>query len=79
MAFTGSATDTQDGNLTSSIQWTDNGTSIGQGGSFSRVLTVGSHTIVARVTDSGGLQASRTDQRHRHASPGGGGTAGGRR
>ncbi len=28
--------DPQDGNLTSSIQWTDNGTPIGVGGSFSR-------------------------------------------
>ncbi len=60
VAFSGSATDTQDGNLTASIQWTDNGTSMGQGGSVARILTVGSHSIVARVTDSGGLQASRT-------------------
>lgn len=59
LTFTGSASDSQDGNLTSSIQWTDNGTAIGTGGSFSRLLTVGTHTIVARVTDSGGLQASR--------------------
>jgi hypothetical protein len=59
ITFSGSATDSQDGSLTSAIQWTDNGVSIGQGGSFSRVLTAGSHTIVARVTDSGGLQASR--------------------
>ena len=60
VAFSGSATDTQDGNLTASIQWTDNGASIGHGGSFSRVLTVGSHSIVARVTDSGAMQSSRT-------------------
>ena len=60
VSFSGSATDTQDGNLTSSIQWTDNGTAIGTGGSISRVLTAGSHSIVARVTDSGSMQGSRS-------------------
>ena len=59
ISFTGSAADTQDGSLTSKVQWTDNGIAIGTGTSFSRVLAVGGHTIVARVTDSGGLQASR--------------------
>jgi hypothetical protein len=59
LVFTGSSTDAEDGNLTGSVQWTDNGTSIGSGGSLARVLTLGSHTVVARVTDSGGLQASR--------------------
>jgi len=72
VAFSGSATDTQDGNLTASIQWTDNGTLIGQGGSFSRILTVGSHSIVARVTDSVGLQSSRTIGVTVTASSGGG-------
>jgi hypothetical protein len=59
LVFTGSSTDAEDGNLTGSVQWTDNGTSMGSGGSLSRVLTLGSHSVVARVTDSGGLQASR--------------------
>lgn len=61
ITFSGSASDTQDGNLTASIRWTDNGTAvIGQGGSFSTTaLAAGSHTIVARVTDSGGMSASR--------------------
>ena len=59
ITFSGSASDTQDGNLSSSLQWTDNGTAIGQGGSFSKVLAAGSHTIVARVTDTGGLATSR--------------------
>jgi hypothetical protein len=59
ITFTGSASDNQDGNITSGLQWTDNGASIGQGGSLSRVLTAGTHTIVARATDSGGLQSSR--------------------
>jgi len=59
ISFTASASDTQDGNLASRIQWTDNGTAVGSGGLVSRVLSVlGTHVIVARVTDSGGLQAS---------------------
>lgn len=59
VSLTASATDTQDGNLTAQIQWTDNGVNIGSGGSLSRSMTtVGTHTLVARVTDSGGLQAS---------------------
>lgn len=60
ITFSGSASDDQDGNLTASLQWSDNGTAIGQGASFSRVLTVGTHSIVAWVTDSGGLQGSKS-------------------
>jgi len=60
IAFAGSASDNQDGNLTASLQWTDNGRAIGSGGSFSTVLTAGTHSIVARVTDSGGLQTSKS-------------------
>jgi len=60
VAFTGAASDSQDGNLTPSLQWTANGTAIGSGGSFSTVLPAGNWTIVARVTDSGGLQASKS-------------------
>ena len=60
VSFNGSACDSQDGNLTSMLQWTDNGNAIGSGGSFSSVLTVGSHTIVAYANDSGGRQGSRT-------------------
>jgi hypothetical protein len=59
-SFSGSASDTQDGNLTASLQWTDNGTAIGSGGSFSRALPVGTHTIVAWVADTGNLQTSRS-------------------
>ena len=36
---------------------------IGQGASFSRVLTAGTHTIVARATDSGGMQGVASGQR----------------
>jgi subtilisin family serine protease len=60
ITFTGSASDTQDGNLTSSIVWSSNiDGNIGTGGSFSKSnLTIGTHTITASVTDSGGLPGS---------------------
>ncbi len=59
ISFSGSATDTEDGNLTASLTWTSSRDgNLGSGGSFSRVLTVGSHTITAAVTDSGGLAGS---------------------
>lgn len=59
VTFTGSASDTQDGVLTSSLAWTSNiDGAIGVGGSFSRVLSAGTHTITASVVDAGGLQAA---------------------
>ncbi|MEM7582074.1 MAG: hypothetical protein AAF560_01725 [Acidobacteriota bacterium] len=59
IGFTGTATDSEDGNLTASLAWSSNRDgSIGSGGSFSRVLSVGSHTITASVTDSGGQPGS---------------------
>jgi Subtilase family/Bacterial Ig domain len=60
ISFTGSATDTEDGNLSASLAWTSslNG-AIGSGASFSTsALSVGSHTITASVTDSGSLSGS---------------------
>ena len=60
VTFTGTATDTQDGTLTANLAWTSslNG-AIGTGGSFSTSsLSVGTHTITASVTDSGGLSGS---------------------
>ena len=60
VSFSGSSWDTQDGDLTGSIQWTDNGSAIFQGGAFSLALAVGTHTIVARVTDSANADASKT-------------------
>ncbi|MZQ96999.1 MAG: S8 family serine peptidase [Acidaminobacter sp.] len=54
ITFTASATDLEDGNLTSSIVWTSslNG-NIGSGGSFNlSTLTIGAHEIQASVTDS---------------------------
>ena len=60
MTFSGSASDTQNGTLTSSLVWTSNlDGQIGTGGSFSRTLTAGTHTITARVVDSGGLTGTR--------------------
>lgn len=60
VTFNGSATDTQDGNLSNSLVWTSNlQGQIGTGASFSRSdLVVGTHTITASVTDSGGLPGS---------------------
>jgi hypothetical protein len=56
IAFAGTATDGQDGNLTSGLTWTSNlDGSIGAGGSFSAVLSLGTHTVTASVNDSGGL------------------------
>ena len=60
IAFTGTATDAQDGNMSANLVWTSNTQGqIGTGASFSfSGLTVGSHTITAAVTDSGGLPGS---------------------
>jgi extracellular elastinolytic metalloproteinase len=64
VTFTGTASDTQDDDLTlsASIAWTSslNG-SIGTGASVSTSsLAQGTHTITASVTDSGGLSATAT-------------------
>ena len=60
VTFTGSANDTQEGVLTSALAWTSNiDGSIGFGGSFSRVLSAGTHTVTASVVDTGGLQTTK--------------------
>ena len=52
--FEGTASDTEDGDLTASLVWTsDIVGQIGTGGSFSTTLSDGNHTITASVTDSG--------------------------
>ncbi len=57
--FAGSASDTQDGNLTSGLVWSSSlDGQIGTGGSFTKVLSGGTHTITASVIDSGGLSGS---------------------
>lgn len=60
ITFTGTATDTEDGSLTTTISWTSNlSGAIGTGGSVStNGLAVGTHTITASVTDSDGGQGS---------------------
>jgi hypothetical protein len=59
VAFSGSANDAEDGNLTSRMVWTSSvDGQIGIGGSFSFALSAGSHVISAAVTDSGGLTTS---------------------
>lgn len=59
ISFSGSASDTEDGTLTSSLVRSSNlGGQIGTGGSFSAVLSDGTHTITASVTDSGGSNGS---------------------
>jgi len=62
IAFSASATDEEDGNLTSSITWTSsiNG-ALGSTGQFSiSTLSAGTHTITARVTDSMGASHAPT-------------------
>ncbi len=62
ITFTGSASDTQDGNLGASLVWTSSLMGqIGTGTSFTRSdLVVGTHLITASVTDSGSLTGSST-------------------
>jgi hypothetical protein len=59
LAFSGSAFDQQDGALTAGLTWRSNlDGHIGTGGSFSAMLSTGTHIISVTVTDSGGLSAS---------------------
>jgi len=59
LSFAGSAMDAQDGNISSKLQWTDNGTAVGSGSLLSKILSVvGTHLIVAKASDSGGMQGS---------------------
>ena len=55
--FTGTGTDTEDGDVTASLQWTSNLDGIiGSGASFSmNTLSEGIHIITATATDSGAL------------------------
>ena len=57
--FSGAASDPEDGDLTAGLQWTsDIDGSIGVGGALSVILSDGTHTITAAVTDSGGKTRS---------------------
>jgi len=57
--FEGTASDSEDGDLTANLVWTSSiDGQIGAGGSFSTPLSDGIHTITAEVTDSGGETGS---------------------
>ncbi len=58
--FTGSASDTEDGDVTASLVWTSDGGQVGTGGSFIAVLSDGNHAITATATDAGGKTGSDT-------------------
>lgn len=61
ISFSGSASDTEDGDLTANIVWFANGTQIGTGGSFSiNSLTPGEYIIIAQVSDSSHSTGSDT-------------------
>ncbi len=57
IGFSGTAGDTEDGDVTAGLIWvSDRAGQIGSGGLFTRTdLAVGVHTITAMVTDTGGL------------------------
>ncbi|MHC5115576.1 MAG: hypothetical protein ACYSQY_00720, partial [Planctomycetota bacterium] len=57
--FSGTASDTEDGDLTGNIAWTSNiDGPIGTGGGFFTTLSDGIHTITASATDSAGATGS---------------------
>ncbi|WP_368294140.1 DNRLRE domain-containing protein [Dehalobacter sp. TBBPA1] len=58
--FSGSASDTEDGNLSASMTWTSSIDGlIGNGSSFNvSNLTIGTHTITTTVSDSNGVSSS---------------------
>jgi hypothetical protein len=60
VTFSGTATDAEDGSLSSSISWTSTlDGALGSGASVTTSgLSVGNHTITASVTDSGSLSAA---------------------
>jgi subtilisin family serine protease len=59
--FSGSASDPEDGNLSGQISWWEGGVAFGAGATASKTYScaeAGFHTVMAQVTDSGGLSAS---------------------
>jgi len=52
ITFAGTADDNEDGDLKTSLNWTDNNIYLGSGSSFPAKLIDGSHKITATVTDS---------------------------
>ncbi|MCW9018136.1 MAG: Ig-like domain-containing protein, partial [Kangiellaceae bacterium] len=61
IAFTATADDNEDGNLSQNVQWSSNlDGALGTGAELTAVLSAGSHTITATVTDSGGEETSQS-------------------
>ncbi len=64
VSFTGTASDTEDLDLTGDISWTDNAANFGSGGSASKTFScsteTGSRTIQATAVDSGGASGNDT-------------------
>ena len=59
--FAGTAFDSLDGDITSSLVWASSlDGNIGTGGSFAAALSVGSHLVTASVTNSSGLDDDET-------------------
>ncbi len=57
--FVAGATDVEDGDVSSQIQWTsDRDGPLGMGASLTRTLSLGGHTVTASVEDSGGNSVS---------------------
>lgn len=52
ISFTATATDQEDGDISTNIQWLYGGELIDQGASFSKVFTSGSHTVTASIADT---------------------------
>jgi len=83
VTLTGTATDAEDGTISSSIVWTsDQDGSLGSGASISTsLLSASVHTITASITDSGGLTDTDTTTVTINSLPpdeeGGGGGGGG--
>jgi hypothetical protein len=62
VAFSGAATDQQDGNLSGVISWRSSiDGALGAGSTLSVMLSAGTHAITATVTDSAGATASMTE------------------
>lgn len=61
ISFVASASDSEDGDLSSDVQWQSSidGT-LGSGANIQSSLSVGSHTVTASVTDSGNLSSSHS-------------------
>jgi hypothetical protein len=60
ITFSGTATDAEDGDKAASLSWSYAGGVIGTGSTFARSdLPLGTHTITASATDSGGLSGTK--------------------